>query len=228
MTTRPERPESSDHPQTVPDAPLRPNWVRVARDAVLHMCTTRINAQLGLVGDICVSLLLLQAGLRHSGLQPFALLATMGCGLLFFSFLEYAVHRWLFHGAAHVFQQGHRVHHQHPRGYDSLPFFLAPLTILMLACALNWALPAIGFLFVGSFAAGYAAYGSSHWVMHAVRFNNPLLRRWAADHHIHHFHDDKNFGVTSPLWDLVLGTRYMSARTSATRSRSRGRTVGRT
>ena len=37
-------------------------------------------------------------------------------------------------------------------------------------------------------------------------------RRWAANHHIHHYHPDRNFGVSTPLWDIVLGTRHVSKR----------------
>ncbi|MEO7063827.1 MAG: sterol desaturase family protein [Dokdonella sp.] len=228
MNTRTERPEGSNHTESMPQGPACTHWSRVALRAVERMCTTRINAQLGLVGDITVSVVLLYAGLREGGLSLPGMLVSVGAGLLAFSFFEYAMHRWLFHGPAQVFQQGHLVHHQHPRGFDSLPFFLVPLTILLLASVLNWVLPTVAFLFAGSFAAGYAAYGTSHWVMHAFRFSNPLLRRWAADHHIHHFHADKNFGVTSPLWDIVLHTRYVSARRSAAPSRSADRAVDRT
>lgn len=193
--------------------PANAQWPRAALRAVEKMCTTRTNAQLGLVADTTVGAVLLYAGLRHGGLGPLAVLATVCGGLLFFSFFEYALHRWLFHGPAQIFQQGHLVHHQHPRGYDSLPFFLPPVAMLVLAGLLDRVVPTIAFLFAGAFATGYAAYGSGHWVMHSFRFRNPLLRRWAADHHIHHFHEGTNFGVTSPLWDIVLRTRYVPART---------------
>jgi dihydroceramide fatty acyl 2-hydroxylase len=26
---------------------------------------------------------------------------------------------------------------------------------------------------------------------------------------VHHYHPDCNFGVTTPLWDYLLGTRYV-------------------
>jgi sterol desaturase/sphingolipid hydroxylase (fatty acid hydroxylase superfamily) len=32
-----------------------------------------------------------------------------------------------------------------------------------------------------------------------------------AHHHIHHYHPETNFGVTSPLWDTILGTRFVLA-----------------
>ena len=188
------------------------HW-RTALQPIRRMCTTRFNGQLGMVADIAVSIGLLYVGMRHRDLRPVTALATAFCGLLLFSFAEYAMHRWLFHGPTQVFQQGHLTHHQQPLGYDSLPFFLTPLTILALAGLLDRAAPATAFLFAGSFAAGYAAYGLSHWVIHNMRFRNSLARRWAADHHIHHFHADKNFGVTTPLWDIVLRTRYVPMRT---------------
>lgn len=104
-------------------------------------------------------------------------------------------------------------------GYDSLPFFLTPLAILALAGLLDLAAPtAVALLFAGAFAAGYVAYGLSHWAIHNIRFRNTLVRRWAADHHIHHYHTDKNFGVTTPLWDMLLRTRYVSTRKSPKQS----------
>jgi sterol desaturase/sphingolipid hydroxylase (fatty acid hydroxylase superfamily) len=77
-------------------------------------------------------------------------------------------------------------------------------------------------LLASGIAFGYVAYGLSHFMIHHMRFRNGLMRKWAASHHIHHRHPDCNFGVTTPLWDVVLGTRYVS---SASPSRSRSRTA---
>lgn len=77
--------------------------------------------------------------------------------------------------------------------------------VLALAIPTTYAL-----LLTGALAAGYAAYGLSHTAIHVMRFHNPLTRRWAAAHHIHHCHPKRNFGVTTPLWDIVLRTRYVS------------------
>jgi dihydroceramide fatty acyl 2-hydroxylase len=32
-----------------------------------------------------------------------------------------------------------------------------------------------------------------------------------AHHHLHHYHPGTNFGVTLPLWDTFLGTRFVFA-----------------
>ena len=174
-----------------------------------RLASTRINSWLGLASDIGVSAFLLTAGFRLLDLRVTTALYIVCAGILAFSFVEYCFHRWLFHGSAAAFEQGHSRHHDLPLGYDSLPFFFAPAAILLLAGLLGLAAPKIGaLLFTGGFAAGYAFYGLSHTVIHRMRFQKGLARRWAAAHHIHHYHPDSNFGVTSPLWDILLGTRY--------------------
>ena len=65
------------------------------------------------------------------------------------------------------------------------------------------------FLLAGAMAFGYVTYGLSHFIIHHTRFRRPLARNWAAHHHIHHYHPDTNFGVTTPLWDILLFTRYV-------------------
>jgi sterol desaturase/sphingolipid hydroxylase (fatty acid hydroxylase superfamily) len=57
----------------------------------------------------------------------------------------------------------------------------------------------------------------SHVVIHARRFRSPLMRRWAGFHNIHHFHPETNFGVTTGLWDVLLGTRYRRSPRPGTR-----------
>ncbi|MBS0432689.1 MAG: sterol desaturase family protein [Proteobacteria bacterium] len=185
-----------------------------------RLSTSRFNNYAGLTSDTLVALGLLAAGFRFNDRSAVWVLGLMLCGLLAFSLLEYVVHRWLFHGPFEVFEQGHRRHHEQPRGYDALPFFLPPLAYLLLAALLACVMPASSALLIGgSVAAGYAAYGLSHWSMHAFRFRHPLARAWAAAHHIHHNHPERNFGVTSPLWDAVLRTQYVSASRRQQRAR---------
>jgi sterol desaturase/sphingolipid hydroxylase (fatty acid hydroxylase superfamily) len=182
--------------------------------ALARLSTTRANGLAGLACDVSVSALLLAIGLWRGDVRIGTALAVVTAGLLLFSFIEYCFHRWLFHGRAGMLEQGHTKHHEQPLGYDALPFFLPPLGMLALAAAFALALPAgVACLFVGALAAGYASYGIGHTVIHSMRFTTALAKRWAAAHHIHHHHPDHNFGVTTPLWDFVLGTRYVPART---------------
>jgi 4-hydroxysphinganine ceramide fatty acyl 2-hydroxylase len=176
-----------------------------------RLSTSRFNLCAGLISDSSISIALLGGGFMLRGPVPEAAV-TVACGLFAFSLVEYGIHRWLFHGRSGPFEAGHRRHHEQPLGYDALPFFLPPLAMAALAGLLALVMPAYAaLLLAGSVALGYAAYGLSHVAIHAFRFRNPLLRRWAAAHHVHHCHPERNFGVTSPLWDMLLGTRYLSA-----------------
>jgi sterol desaturase/sphingolipid hydroxylase (fatty acid hydroxylase superfamily) len=135
---------------------------------------------------------------------------AVALGLFAFSFIEYFFHRWMFHTHIPLFEQGHRKHHENPLGYDSLPFFLPAMVLMVLTALLAAVLPT-GFVLVlmGAVTMGYVAYGLSHFAIHHMRFKQAWLRRWAGAHQIHHFHPETNFGVTTLFWDDVLGTRYV-------------------
>ncbi len=215
MTIRIDRNEDPADPARAEEPGMARSRPAIAWQRALHgieqMSTTRANARAGLAADVLVSCLLLYLGLRRAGLTPALGISIALFGLVLFSFVEYCFHRWLFHGPVHVLEQGHRRHHEEPQAHDSLPFFLPPLAALLLAGALCLALPAsAALLFTGGMAAGYAAYGLTHTIFHNVRFRRPLARRWAAAHHVHHYHPHSNFGVTTPLWDILLKTRHLS------------------
>jgi sterol desaturase/sphingolipid hydroxylase (fatty acid hydroxylase superfamily) len=203
-------------PCVAPDAgraplPAQRGIFSIARQKFARMSTTRANGQIGLVADVAISIVLVGAGLWRGDVRLVTAVFIVLLGLFAFSFIEYCFHRWLFHGPSQVVEQGHRKHHEQPQGHDALPFFVPPLTAVVLAYLLSFIMPVTSsLLLMGAMAAGYAAYGLSHTAIHNLRFRYPLSRRWAAIHHIHHYHPDKNFGVTTPLWDILLGTRYVS------------------
>ncbi|EIL95302.1 MULTISPECIES: sterol desaturase family protein [Rhodanobacter] len=183
---------------------------RTGVDAIVRMSSTRTNYWAEVAIDSALCLLLLVSGWRqHDGGALTALLA-LGLGLFAFSFIEYFFHRWLFHTRIPLFTQGHDLHHARPLGYDSLPFFLPPVVLLVLAGVFVLVMPTgFALLLASSITFGYILYGLSHFIIHHVRFKQPLLRRWAGAHHVHHYHPETNFGVTSSLWDVLLGTKYV-------------------
>ena len=186
-------------------------FVDAALEPIVRMSATRANSRASLMVDAATAIVLIGVGLRQANFRATPALLTVASGLLLFSLIEYCFHRWLFHGWEQVMEQTHSKHHQDPLGDITLPFFLPPMILLLLAGIFDLAMPAgYALLMAGAIGFGYAIYGLSHFAMHIRRFRHPLTRRWAAHHHIHHHHPDKNFGVTSPLWDIVLGTRYVS------------------
>jgi len=184
-------------------------------DVLVRMSRTRANYWLEPVLDTTLGVTLLTEGLRHHVSSLSASLLVLA-GLCVFSFMEYVVHRWVFHGAAQPLARGHASHHLDPRGYEALPFFVPALVLFCVTglCVL-WMRASDAWVLSSGIAFGYVAYGVGHYMIHHRRFRHPLVRRWAARHHIHHHHPERNFGVTSSLWDALLGTRYVSARNRA-------------
>lgn len=181
-----------------------------AQDSIVRMSRTPANYWGEFFLDIPVGILLILAGLRRHDIHPVAAFITILIGLFLFSFFEYFFHRWIFHGSLRLMVNGHRAHHENPLGYDGIPFFLPTLLLLGLLGIFFLLITASNaFLLTGSIAFGYVTYGLSHFIIHHIHFHRRLARRWAANHHIHHYHPDSNFGVTSPLWDILLNTLYM-------------------
>ncbi len=190
--------------------PIRRTLWRAFVDAVMRMSSTRTNYWAEVVVDGALAILLFFEGWRHLAGGLLEGLAAILLGLFAFSFVEYFFHRWMFHTRIPLFAQGHHLHHEKPLGYDSLPFFLPGAVLFVLTGLLVLIVP-LGFalLTMAAVTLGYIAYGLSHFIIHHVRFKHPLMRRWAGAHHVHHYHPDSNFGVTTPLWDVLLGTRYV-------------------
>ncbi|MGH8749399.1 MAG: sterol desaturase family protein [Burkholderiales bacterium] len=194
------------------------SWSAVL-DALFRLSRSRLNYWLESVLDTLLGIALLSAGLQHHVAPP-AACALILSGLFLFSFMEYVFHRWVFHGPLQPMARGHASHHADPCGYDSMPFFLPALVLfgVIALCALFAPAPEV-WLLASGIAFGYVAYGLAHFMIHHRRFRNARLRRWAARHHIHHHHPGRNFGVTTPLWDALMGTRYVPRPASAPSAR---------
>jgi hypothetical protein len=136
--------------------------------AVLRMSRSPVNywAEFGL--DIPLGVMLILEGLRRHDIHSIEVFLTILLGLYIFSYLEYSVHRWLFHGSVRIISQGHNVHHKNPQAYDALPFFLPSLVILGLTGVFVLLMPAsYAFLLSGVMAFGYVTYGLSHFTIFA-------------------------------------------------------------
>lgn len=189
---------------------IRQLFVDAPLDGILKMSRTPANYWGEFVLDIPVGIVLIFEGLRHRGTHPATVFSTILIGLFLFSFCEYFFHRWLFHGSMPLMVEGHRAHHANPLGYDALPFFL-PFLLLMALLGIFVLLMPVSYalLLAGTLDVGYVTYGLSHFIIHHIRFRRRMLKRWAANHHIHHYHPETNFGVTTPLWDVLLSTRFV-------------------
>jgi sterol desaturase/sphingolipid hydroxylase (fatty acid hydroxylase superfamily) len=143
-------------------------------------------------------------------------------GLFLWTWVEYMVHRFVFHFPPRTPRQErisflfHGVHHAQPMEKSRLvmpPVVSVPLaavcysvlyvTVGVIASAPAWVSPVFGGLLLG-----YVTYDMTHYATHHFKI------RWAAfqyirRYHLHHHTQTPNrrFGVTSPLWDIVFSTK---------------------
>jgi len=104
----------------------------------------------------------------------------------------------------------HGVHHDFPN--DSRRLVMPPVVSVPLA-AIFYGIFVVSFgpganaAFAG-FVAGYLWYDTIHYLTHHGSRHTALGRYLRRAHFGHHYVDSTtNYGVSSPLWDLVLGTR---------------------
>lgn len=155
--------------------------------------------------------------------MPFAFVG----GILTCTFFEYALHRFAFHYVPasaigrRLHYLFHGIHHDDPN--DALRLVMPPAVTLAIAIMLyplcTWSVgEALGPVFYAGIATGYLAYDYSHFFIHHGRPRGPWGRLVQRQHFLHHFSDETtNFGVSSPLWDVVFGTRAVEHRRPTSR-----------
>lgn len=137
-------------------------------------------------------------------------------GTLFFTFVEYVVHRWAYHPGEHASESRqkfcytvHGIHHDYPKDKQRLamPPVPAILAATLLLIIFRTILGQYAFSFLAGFMVGYAFYLLIHYSVHIFRAPNNIFKGLWVNHAIHHYSEDEIlFGVSSPLWDYVFGT----------------------
>lgn len=129
-------------------------------------------------------------------------------GVVLWTALEYALHRFVLHGLE-PFASWHSEHHRRPKALIGTPTLVsAPLFGLLVALPAVLALgPLRGGALTLGVLAGYLAYVAMHHALHHDRMVHPWwqARRYAHARH-HHLLQPCCFGVTSGFWDRVLST----------------------
>ena len=140
-----------------------------------------------------------------------------GLGVLSWTLIEYGLHRFVFHYTARsefgqkLLYAAHLAHHENPRAtnrlFSSLLISLPIATAyLLLAWLTTGSLHAASYLFAG-LTAGYFCYEWLHFQAHHRRPQLGLFKYLRTYHLLHHHQTPElRFGVTSPLFDILLGT----------------------
>lgn len=143
-------------------------------------------------------------------------------GLFLWTPTEYLLHRFLFHLEPHgptqerIVYLFHGIHHEQPQCKTRLvmpPIVSIPLAAIFyllfawvigtLIGAPHWVSPTIS-----GFTIGYLTYDLTHYATHHFPMRSGIGKYLKRYHMQHHYKTpDARFGVSSPLWDIVFGTR---------------------
>lgn len=140
--------------------------------------------------------------------------------LFVWTFVEYIMHRFVFHyappdkpWAQRLHFIFHGVHHDYPS--DAKRLVLPPSVSIPLATGFfflfNAMLPA-GYIwgFFPGFILGYLIYDETHYAIHHFNFKGNIWKKIKQHHMLHHYQDaDKGYGVSSPLWDKVFDSDFI-------------------
>ena len=139
-------------------------------------------------------------------------------GLFCWTFVEYALHRFIFHfvpnkpWALRLHFIFHGVHHDYPS--DAKRLVMPPSLSIPLATAFfflfNALLPAGNvFAFFAGFISGYLFYDITHYAIHHFNFKGTFWKKIKQHHMLHHYQNpNKGYGVSSPFWDKILGSDF--------------------
>ncbi len=156
--------------------------------------------------------------LRYSTMTYSNAVVSLFTGFFSWTLIEYLLHRFSFHIDTEkepwkfMTSGFHRLHHEIPNAPDYVvaPIIMAiPLyaIFLLLVWAVSQSL-AFTMLWGAGLAVGYLIYEWIHYFSHHGRPKTRLGKYLKQYHSIHHFKDSDNyFGVSSPFWDIVFGTK---------------------
>ncbi|XP_073117198.1 dihydroceramide fatty acyl 2-hydroxylase FAH1 isoform X1 [Elaeis guineensis] len=137
-------------------------------------------------------------------------------GVLLWTLIEYTLHRFLFHIKTSSYWTNtlhyliHGCHHKHPM--DGLRLVFPPAATAIL-CVPIWSLirllstPSTAPAIFGGGLLGYVMYDCTHYYLHHGQPSKVPARNLKKYHLNHHYRmQNRGFGITSSLWDIVFGT----------------------
>ncbi|MCC5938392.1 MAG: sterol desaturase family protein [Lunatimonas sp.] len=154
-------------------------------------------------------------GIATTTISFLGAIALLVGGFLTFTFVEYIMHRYLYHMEPDskfkdkVQYSMHGVHHDYPKDKDRLamPPFISAMYAVILYFVFDFIMGEYAFYFLPGFLVGYAGYLGVHYIVHAFQPPKNFLKVLWVNHAIHHYKDpDVAFGVSTPIWDYVFGT----------------------
>ena len=203
-----------DHVQPSIVKPKHAGTKKIFENPLLEKLT-RTHIAMPISIFIVISIGLLLYAFKYTTLEPWAIPMLFLAGFLFFTFLEYIAHRFLFHMKpdndfkSSIQYHMHGVHHEYPKDKDRLamPPPMSIVLALVFFGIFYLLMNTKVFGFLPGMLTGYAAYLFVHYIVHAFPPPKNIFKQLWINHAIHHYKDSNVvFGVSSPLWDYIFGT----------------------
>ncbi len=181
---------------------------------------SRVHPSVPLIIFVPVILYMLYLSVFDFKIGVLSIIGLVVFGLFIWTITEYLLHRFVFHWelkselGARIHFIFHGVHHDYPS--DSRRLVMPPSVSIPLATLFYFLFSfLLGNIFVlpffAGFLTGYLFYDITHYAVHHFNMHSKF---WLAikNHHIkHHYQDpDKGYGVSSPIWDYIFRTHYIS------------------
>ena len=129
-------------------------------------------------------------------------------GLLSWTLIEYALHRFVLHGLQ-PFKGWHEEHHKRPVALICAPTIFSGSLIFGLVFVPAWGFGDLRRACAVTLGVliGYFVYAVTHHAVHHWRAESEWLRRRKRCHSLHHHASQSgHYGVTSSFWDRVFGS----------------------
>jgi 4-hydroxysphinganine ceramide fatty acyl 2-hydroxylase len=175
---------------------------------------TKTSPMVTLIVYLPVVLFLIYLNFYSHQISILKSLGFFASGIFLWTFMEYLLHRFLFHfegdseASKRIHYVLHGVHHLYPRQKEKL--FMPPIPGLGLAFVLyfllQFLLKDLVLIFLAGIITGYLIYVFMHYFIHTNRPPKVLKKYWTHHFLHHHRYPEKCFGVSTHFWDRVFGT----------------------
>ncbi len=206
---------AASHDSTQPSR-RRPQSIRVFHNGWIEKWLSKAHPIAPLVWFGPLVAYGLYVGATSARLTALGSVGLFLAGWLVWSFMEYLLHRFVFHMRADTPKKklqmfmAHGYHHEFPN--DKMRLVAPPLmswSIGLPFFAIYYIVlgPDYWAIFTAGNVVGYMAYDWIHYYTHHFRPKRGL-GKWLRTYHLLHHHQSPNarYGVSSPLWDIIFGT----------------------
>lgn len=189
--------------------------IRIFKNPILESFT-HVHPIVPLILWVPIISFLLYRGHSVYNLNASEFISLFFGGIILWTFMEYILHRYVFHWSAksragkYFVFLFHGLHHDDPQ--DPTRLVMPPVPALLISSVI-FALFSLIFpanyveVIMAYFMIGYLCYDYIHYATHHFAMTSKVGKYLRKYHLQHHYSGERSkYGVSSPLWDYVFKT----------------------